>query len=346
MNFPSEHQIEAVYPGLFYDEDVAVQFLIEQEIVVIPVQCAECGGPMSRVAASHYQYQCSRKACNRKSVSILKGSFFSGCKSVAHLLKLCYSIMAEMPNGCVKKVTGYDPKMVRKWRGAMQEMMALDEQSLPDDLRMLGGPNWMTGEHPTVELDESKFGKIKYGWGHAVGGAWVFGLIEQRLDNVPGRFIAFVVLDRSAATLEPIIQQYVRPGSRVYSDMWKGYRTWVMNTWGMFHRTVNHSLFFKDPLTLVHTNTIEGMWCAVKAFVPPQCCTAEKLQPYLWEFIWRRRNKANVWARFLFLLRVIRYDGDAPIPIVQAPVAPVVHVQQVQDEQEDEFAWENMCVIS
>lgn len=346
MNFPHpipvQHQLLAAYPDLFTDDDVAVQFLIAAQIVVVPVQCMNCGGQMVPEARSHYQYRCTAHACPC-SVSILKGSFFSGSHGIARLLQLCYYILADMKHGSIHTVTGYDPKTITKWRRVIQEMMAIDEQSLPDEERMLGGPNWLDGTDAEIEMDESKFAKIKYGYGHPVTAGWVYGLIERRRGDVMGKFVAFAVDDRSAETLEAIWSAYIRPGSIVYSDMWKGYRTWVMNTFAILHRTVNHSLFFKDPLTGVHTNTIEGMWAAVKKTIPPQCRGAAKLQPYLWEFVWRRRNKHQIWTRFLFLLRVVRYDGNVPIPPVQVHM-PIPAVQHA--EEDNEFAWENMCVIS
>ena len=30
------------------------------------------------------------------------------------------------------------------------------------------------------------------------------------------------------------------------------------------YETINHSLYFKDPITQVHINTIEGTWTGVK----------------------------------------------------------------------------------
>ena len=32
----------------------------------------------------------------------------------------------------------------------------------------------------------------------------------------------------------------------------------------MAHETVNLQLFFKDPITQAHTNTIEGTWAGIK----------------------------------------------------------------------------------
>lgn len=231
----------------------------------------------------------------------------------------------------------------------MHEMMAIDEESLPDEDRMMGGADWIDGADAIVEMDESKFAKIKYGYGHPVSAGWVFGFIERKRGHIPGKFVAFAVENRDAATLEAIYSQYIRPGSAVFTDMWKGYRTWVMNEMAITHRTVNHSLFYKCPVTDVHTNTIEGMWNAVKKTVPSQCRTAAELQPYLWNFVWRRRNKAQVWNRFMFLLRVVRYDGPAgaAVPPVQVHVPAAEQVPPPpEEEEEDEANWEDMCVIN
>ena len=57
------------------------------------------------------------------------------------------------------------------------------------------------GKGVIVEIDESKFGKMKYGRGKPVDGQWVFGLIERSTDKC----VFKVVKDRSKATLLPII---------------------------------------------------------------------------------------------------------------------------------------------
>ena len=55
-------------------------------------------------------------------------------------------------------------------------------------------------------------------YGNRVLGPWVFGIFQNR-KNV--RF--FVVSDRKASTLLPIIQQHVEPGSVIHFDEWKAY---------------------------------------------------------------------------------------------------------------------------
>ena len=71
-----------------------------------------------------------------------------------------------------------------------------------------------------VEIDESKFGKRKYNRGRVVDGHWVFGGMER----TAGECYSVEVKHRDAATLLPIIQQHVRPGSIAYSDEWSSYQ--------------------------------------------------------------------------------------------------------------------------
>ncbi len=92
-----------------------------------------------------------------------------------------------------------------------------------------------------VEIDESKFGKRKYNRGRMRDGKWVFGGCER------GSVDAFmtIVNDRTAATLIPIIQAHIRPGTTIMSDEW----SWISNITGYSHQTVNHSQNFVDPVT-------------------------------------------------------------------------------------------------
>ena len=64
-------------------------------------------------------------------------------------------------------------------------------------------------------------------------GHWVFGGIER----VSGEYFFVEVQQRDANTLLPLIAQFIRPGSIVYSDddEWSSYN---------LHLTVNHSLYF------------------------------------------------------------------------------------------------------
>ena len=71
------------------------------------------------------------------------------------------------------------------------------------------------------------------------------------------------VPDRSAATLLPIIQQHVLPGTTIASDEWRAYRNVPNITNVASHQTVNHSVNFVDP-TGTHTQNIESYWSRAK----------------------------------------------------------------------------------
>ena len=61
------------------------------------------------------------------------------------------------------------------------------------------------------------------------------------------------VLDRPAATLLPLIQRHVLPGTTILSDQWR-----------VYSQMVNHSLNFVDPATGIHTQETESTWSQVK----------------------------------------------------------------------------------
>jgi len=65
---------------------------------------------------------------------------------------------------------------------------------------------------------------------------------------------------RDAATLFPIIQAHVRPGTVILSDKWAAYNRVATMPGISGHETVNHTYHFKDPVTGVHINTIESYW--------------------------------------------------------------------------------------
>jgi transposase-like protein len=96
------------------------------------------------------------------------------------------------------------------------------------------------GDGKIAEIDESKFAKVKYGRGHPVKAGWVFvGIERERPENL---FLVPVV-ERNAATLIPIIKEYVAPGMTIISDCWKAYSG--LDRENFFYETVNHSLHFK-----------------------------------------------------------------------------------------------------
>jgi transposase-like protein len=160
------------------------------------------------------------------------------------------------------------------------------------------------GEGVVVEIDESKFGKRKYNRGHRVEGAWVIGGIERTQSR---KFFVRVVEKRDAETIVDVLRDHVLPGSIVHTDCWRGY-VHITEDNAVVHRTVNHSMHFVDPETGVHTNSIEGKWAALKRKITLRGRVKETLPEYLFEQIWRTRNKGDLWNAFISSLREVIYE--------------------------------------
>ena len=159
-----------------------------------------------------------------------------------------------------------------------------------DTLKILS--KWHFLQHPlqiggpghTVEIDESAFNRRKANVGRVLQTQWVFGGIDVQTKE--GFLVA--VPQRDAATLLPILQRYVRPGTTVVSDMWAAYNT--INNLGYQHLTVNHRIQFVNPATGATTNHVESMWCRAKQRNKRECGTHRALlDSYMIEFMWRLR---------------------------------------------------------
>ena len=110
--------------------------------------------------------------------------------------------------------------------------------------------------------------------------------------------MCFVVEDRTANTLIPLVQRHVAPGSIIYSDQWRPYVQ--LRNLGYHHDTVNHSVEFVSD-DGVHINNLEGMHGHLKAELKiMRGMVAGQIPLYLDEFMFRRlfRNE-DILQRFL-----------------------------------------------
>jgi hypothetical protein len=122
---------------------------------------------------------------------------------------------------------------------------------------------------------------VKYHRGHKVDGVWVVCGIECTEES---KAFCVHVDGRDAKTLEDVIKANVMQGSEVWTDGWKGYNN-ISELCCVTHRTVNHSLFFKDPMSGVCTNGVEGLNSALNASFRPQHRTEKFADITLAEFI-------------------------------------------------------------
>jgi hypothetical protein len=134
-----------------------------------------------------------------------------------------------------------------------------------------------------VEVDEAKFGKRKFNMGKRVEGMWIFGMLERE----SGKCCFIPVKSRDEVTLIEEIKKFIVPGTTIYSDCWKAYSSLKDN--GYQHCTVNHSKNFKDPVSGVHTNNIEGSWNLLRRSLPRFGTTKALYASYMIEFMYRRK---------------------------------------------------------
>ena len=91
----------------------------------------------------------------------------------------------------------------------------------------------------------------------------MFGVLST--ESTPCRGYFQVVERRDRATLAPIIQQVLLPGSELHTDDFSSYINIQAHAPNVArHRVVNHSQNFVDPLTGVHTQEIESAWGRLK----------------------------------------------------------------------------------
>lgn len=214
--------------------------------------CA-CGEWMHVETSSRYScgYAFRCRVCSNRT-SLLTGTVFENSKiSISQALQLAMQFIsgasASTASGYLKINKNSTTRWYNIFRQVCQSMLTAQQQQ-----QQLGGRGHI------VQVDETLMIKRKYHRGRLVREIWVFGMYD--VDAKRG--IAERVHRRDAATLLPIIQRCVAPGTTIWSDQWAAYSG--LQNLGYFHQTVNHSIHFVDPITGCHTNNVEAFWGRIK----------------------------------------------------------------------------------
>jgi len=278
--------------SIFLDEIQCMDFLLQCGALDHPGNCHSCGG-IVRLESTRGSWRCSYSAC-RKEVSIRRSSFFGKSRlPLRKILLIAYLWLNRVPQTSAVMMTGCSSGTITDYYGHLRQLAA---DSLDEVDCKVGGPGII------VEVDESKFGKRKYNRGHRVEGVWVVGGVERTPEK---KVFACKVEKRDAETLRDVISRFVLPGSIIYSDMWRGYDG-LEEALGLMHRTVNHSVEFVSS-DGVHTNTVEATWCGMKVLIPKRNRT-KQIDEHLWEYIWRKLNREDLWSGFLKALSEVSYQ--------------------------------------
>ena len=260
-----------------------------------------------------FTYRCKDRSCSWQQ-SVFANTFFEKAKKQPHeVMMVLYLWLSQGPIKHVRRLTGWSEKAVIEYYAKFRHLVsvAITEYMLDnDDAHMvtfdsvqLGGPG------VEVQIDESAFDKRKYHRGHSVETKWVFGGVEitPTADGKKkgGRFFSVVVPNRTRETLQRVIKQFIKPGTKIVSDGWAAYKDLdKIPDYSYQHEVVNHSKRFKNHDTGAHTNTIEGKWCKLKRSIPRQGFREDGvLQGYLGEQMWRHTNKGHLWEAAMSALK-------------------------------------------
>jgi hypothetical protein len=167
-----------------------------------------------------------------------------------------------------------------------------------------------------IEIDESLFVKVKHHKGKDLSRSqvWVFGFYERDDTRSNKRCLFVVVPKRDAYTLLNLIYHYCLENSIIHSDCWAAYNRIKQLDKRFEHYQVNHDLYFVDPQTRVHTNSIESMWRQVKCGIDKnKGVNRDYLQSYLDEFCWRHNNQVGRTGACEKLLDLVgaKYPGGS-----------------------------------
>jgi transposase-like protein len=281
--------------AVVFNDNTAQQYLETNEVFYTSLPCPGCGNAM-QLMPERGCFWCSKRDCG-KEISMRKYTFFYGSSlKCSQIMLLAYCWLNQDGQQQAMNITGHSPNTVTTFYRHFRRLVA---STLLDDDQIIGGPGIV------VEVDETKLGKRKYNCGHRVEGVWIIVGVEKTAER---KCFLSRVENRSAETLIPIIEAHVDTGSIVNTDMWKGYSALDHHP-DYEHHIVNHSRHFRDPETGVNTNTIEGTNNALKIMIKPRNRTAV-IEDHLFEFVWRRKNRDDLWGAFMCALKDIHYDME------------------------------------
>lgn len=269
----------------FINDRLVEKFDEKMKQKALEMICIYCLGNVSLQKDNLY-VRCTRKKCRKRMQISANQIFYNSKINKECAIFIINSLLNFFSNKYIKSQIEIDKKSILRIKNMIFPMINNINHV---DNTMIGGENIV------VEIDESKFGKRKYHRGHKVEGVWILGMVERGTEK--RKLILIPVEKRDAITLTNLILKYVKPGSIIYTDMWKGYST--LSKFDYQHFTVNHSAEFVVPNTEIHTNTIEGTWSYVKSIIPKRYRTKDEIHFYLYLIMIKRNISEDVFQLLL-----------------------------------------------
>jgi transposase-like protein len=154
-----------------------------------------------------------------------------------------------------------------------------------------------------VEVDETFIGGPQPGKrGRGAAGKTLVVIAAQADGRKIGRIRLARVADASAASLEPVVQQVIEPGTRVQTDDWQGYSG--LNALGYDREVIRRTVELGDNL-LPRVNRVAALLKRWLLGTHQGAVRPEHLDYYLDEFTFRF-NRRNSGSRGLLFYRLLQ----------------------------------------
>lgn len=211
--------------------------------------------------------------------SVVSGSYFEKSHlSVLNIMRCIWMWSCRTPCLVASELINLNRKSIGQQYRFLRDICSWKLLNNPE-LQRLGGAGHV------IQIDESVITKRKYNVGRVIPQKWILGIYDTTIK----KGVIIYVKTRDTKTLTKLILEHVMPGSEVWTDCWKGYNCLKLleGVSPFIHKTVNHSKNFKDPVTGVCTNQVEGYWSRLKKYCRTQRVLGSNLLPeHIDHFMW------------------------------------------------------------